>query len=49
MKFADLLDTARDLGADVLATGHYCGTRALPDGRRAEVRPGTALFEFREN
>src|SRR6201986_5005876 len=23
VKFADLLDTARDLGADALATGHY--------------------------
>ncbi|MDR3461806.1 MAG: tRNA 2-thiouridine(34) synthase MnmA [Beijerinckiaceae bacterium] len=38
VKFADLLDTARDLGADVLATGHYCGTRALADGRRALYR-----------
>jgi tRNA-specific 2-thiouridylase len=35
VKFADLLETARDLGADALATGHYCATRALPDGRRA--------------
>jgi len=38
VKFVDLLDTARDLGADVLATGHYCGTRALPDGRRGLYR-----------
>ena len=38
VKFADLLDTARDLGADVLATGHYCGTRALPGGRRGLYR-----------
>ncbi len=38
VKFADLLDTARSLGADVLATGHYCETRALPDGRRALFR-----------
>jgi tRNA-uridine 2-sulfurtransferase len=38
VKFADLLDTARDLGADVLATGHYCVTRALPDGRRGLYR-----------
>ena len=38
VKFTDLLDTARDLGADVLATGHYCGTRALADGRRALYR-----------
>src|SRR5271168_3067895 len=31
IKFADLFDTARDLGADVLATGHYVSSR--PDGR----------------
>jgi tRNA-uridine 2-sulfurtransferase len=31
IKFADLFDTARDLGADVLATGHYISSR--PDGR----------------
>jgi tRNA-specific 2-thiouridylase len=35
IKFRDLLDTARDLGADVLATGHYVASRATPDGRRA--------------
>jgi tRNA-specific 2-thiouridylase len=35
IKFRDLLDTARDLGADILATGHYVASRALPDGRRA--------------
>src|SRR5215212_1968634 len=35
IKFRDLLATARDLGADVLATGHYVASRALPDGRRA--------------
>ena len=38
VKFADLLDTARDLGADALATGHYCVTRALPGGRRGLYR-----------
>jgi tRNA-specific 2-thiouridylase len=38
IKFRDLLDTARDLGADVLATGHYVASRALPDGRRALYR-----------
>ena len=38
VKFADLLDTARDLGADALATGHYCITRALPDGTRGLFR-----------
>ncbi len=30
IKFADLFQTARDLGADVLATGHYVSSR--PDG-----------------
>lgn len=39
VKFADLLGTARELGADVLATGHYIASRALPDGRRAMFRP----------
>ena len=38
VKFADLLDTARDLGADALATGHYCVTRALPSGERGLFR-----------
>src|SRR6516165_4422788 len=32
IKFRDLLDTARDLGAQALATGHYVASRALPDG-----------------
>jgi len=35
IKFRDLLGTARDLGAKVLATGHYVASRALPDGGRA--------------
>src|SRR5919206_4086764 len=35
IKFRDLLETARQLGADVLATGHYVASRRLPDGRRA--------------
>ena len=35
IKFRDLLETARELGADVLATGHYVASRGLPDGRRA--------------
>ncbi|MEI8143939.1 MAG: tRNA 2-thiouridine(34) synthase MnmA [Alphaproteobacteria bacterium] len=39
VKFTDLLDTARDLGADVLATGHYVDSRALDDGSRALFRP----------
>lgn len=38
IKFADLFDTARDLGADVLATGHYISSRAQPDGSRALLR-----------
>lgn len=32
IKFRDLLDTARDLGADVLATGHYIQRREGPNG-----------------
>ncbi|MCW5718394.1 MAG: tRNA 2-thiouridine(34) synthase MnmA [Bauldia sp.] len=39
VKFADLLGTARELGADVLATGHYICSRPLPDGRRGMFRP----------
>ncbi|MGO4707106.1 tRNA 2-thiouridine(34) synthase MnmA [Microvirga sp. 2MCAF38] len=35
IKFRDLLETAKDLGADILATGHYVASRHLPDGRRA--------------
>jgi tRNA-specific 2-thiouridylase len=38
IKFRDLLGTARDLGADVLATGHYVASRALPNGRRGLYR-----------
>jgi tRNA-specific 2-thiouridylase len=38
IKFRDLLQTARDLGAAALATGHYVASRALPDGRRALYR-----------
>ncbi len=41
IKFRDLLETARELGAKVLATGHYVASRALPvDGR--------ALYRARE-
>ena len=43
VKFADLLETARDLGADVLATGHYIRSRPNPQpgapARRALYRP----------
>lgn len=43
VKFADLLATAQDLGADAMATGHYIRSRANPTpddpGRRALYRP----------
>lgn len=43
VKFADLLKTAKDLGADALATGHYIRSRSNPSpdnpGRRALYRP----------
>src|ERR1700756_3624211 len=38
IKFRDLLATAGELGARVLATGHYVASRALPGGRRALYR-----------
>jgi tRNA-uridine 2-sulfurtransferase len=38
IKFADLLHTARQLGAQALATGHYVASRATPAGRRALYR-----------
>jgi len=38
IKFRDLLTTARELGAAVLATGHYVASRALPAGGRALFR-----------
>jgi tRNA-specific 2-thiouridylase len=38
VKFHDLLATARDLGADILATGHYVASRRIGDGR-ALYRP----------
>jgi tRNA-uridine 2-sulfurtransferase len=41
IKFHDLLDTARELGAQVLATGHYVASRRLPGG-------GHALYRARE-
>jgi tRNA-uridine 2-sulfurtransferase len=34
IKFRDLLETARELGARILATGHYVASRALPQGGR---------------
>ncbi|MCB1518372.1 MAG: tRNA 2-thiouridine(34) synthase MnmA [Hyphomicrobiaceae bacterium] len=41
VKFDDLMKVARDLGADVLATGHYVQSR-LVDGRRQLFRPEDA-------
>jgi tRNA-specific 2-thiouridylase len=38
IKFKDLLGTARELGAKVLATGHYVASRSLPGGGRALYR-----------
>src|SRR6202020_994049 len=38
VKFHDLLATARDLGAQALATGHYVASRRLPGGERALFR-----------
>src|SRR5947207_3394956 len=38
IKFRDLLATARELGAKVLATGHYVASRPLTDGGRALYR-----------
>ncbi|MGV8853325.1 MAG: tRNA 2-thiouridine(34) synthase MnmA [Devosia sp.] len=39
VKFVDLMTVARDLGADVLATGHYVQSRLGDDGRRQLFRP----------
>src|SRR6185312_2932048 len=38
VKFVDLMEVAQDLGADVLATGHYVQSR-LENGRRRLYRP----------
>src|SRR5207253_1141127 len=38
IKFHDLLNTARELGASALATGHYAASRRLADGSRALFR-----------
>jgi tRNA-uridine 2-sulfurtransferase len=37
VKFRDLLKTARELGAQALATGHYVASRRLQNGHRALV------------
>lgn len=39
VKFHDLLDTARSLGAQALATGHYVASRPLASGHRGLFRP----------
>ncbi|ODT68822.1 MAG: tRNA 2-thiouridine(34) synthase MnmA [Pelagibacterium sp. SCN 63-23] len=39
VKFVDLMIVAKDLGADVLATGHYVQTRLGEHGRRQLYRP----------
>ena len=41
IKFNDLLSTARELGAKVLATGHYVASRPHPGGARALSRART--------
>ncbi|SDG53691.1 tRNA-specific 2-thiouridylase [Pelagibacterium luteolum] len=38
VKFVDLMEVARDLGADCLATGHYVRSRMV-DGQRQLLRP----------
>lgn len=38
VKFKDLLDTARDLGADCMATGHYVQRKVGPDDKAHLVR-----------
>jgi tRNA-uridine 2-sulfurtransferase len=38
IKFNDLLGTARELGAQALATGHYVASRRRPDGSHALYR-----------
>jgi tRNA-specific 2-thiouridylase len=38
IKFSELLDTACELGAKAMATGHYVASRALPGGGRGLFR-----------
>ena len=54
IKFHDLLITARELGAEVLATGHYVASRRLPAGGRgalprARGRARPELFPVRHH
>jgi len=50
IKFRDLLETARDLGADALATGHYVARRDGPAGaelhRAADAERDQSYFLF---
>jgi tRNA-specific 2-thiouridylase len=50
IKFHDLLETARDLDADALATGHYVARRMGPDGpelhRAADAERDQSYFLF---
>ncbi len=50
IKFKDLLDTARELGADFLATGHYIARRETPTGpkllRAADTERDQSYFLF---
>ena len=39
IKFHDLLDTARELGAKVMATGHYVASRAVAGGPPHQTPP----------
>jgi tRNA-uridine 2-sulfurtransferase len=51
IKFADLLDTAKELGADALATGHYVRREGGVDGaelhRAADAARDQSYFLFR--
>ena len=42
VKFSDLLSTAKELGADCLATGHYIQSSLGEDGNRQLFRPADA-------
>jgi tRNA-specific 2-thiouridylase len=50
IKFRELLDTAKELGAEVLATGHYVQRRDGPDGpalyRAADTERDQSYFLF---
>ncbi len=50
IKFKDLLEAARDLSADVMATGHYVSTRPSPQGwqmyRAADEERDQSYFLF---